>query len=66
MNHMYKILGLLIFTLGLPQTSEAADHKDALLDAVNNAERNPQYSTRDQYRNPYKTLSFFQIEPLYC
>ncbi|MDA8840878.1 methyltransferase domain-containing protein [Gammaproteobacteria bacterium] len=63
MNNMYKILGLLIFTLGLPQTSEAADHKDALLDAVNNAERNPQYSARDQYRNPYKTLSFFQIEP---
>lgn len=63
MNNMYKILGLLIFTLGLPQTSEAADHKDALLDAVNNSERNPQYSARDQYRNPYKTLSFFQIEP---
>ncbi|MBL6702655.1 MAG: hypothetical protein ISQ04_02175, partial [SAR86 cluster bacterium] len=49
MNNMYKILGLLIFTLGLPHTSEAADHKDALLDAVNNAERNPQYSVRDQY-----------------
>ncbi len=63
MKRMYYILGLLIITGSFSTFSYTAHHNDALLDAVNNPERNIKYSARDIFRNPYKTLSFFKIKP---
>ena len=34
----------------------------SLEDAVNSQDRSPKNVARDQYRNPYKTLSFFEIK----
>ncbi len=36
---------------------------DSLRDAVENSDRAAKNMSRDVYRNPYKTLSFFKIEP---
>ena len=63
MKNIYHTLGLLIFVVSFIGNIEAAHHEDALLDAVNNSDRNSKYSARDDYRNPYETLSFFQIKP---
>ena len=63
MKNIYHTLGLLIFVVSFIGNIEAAHHEDALLDAVNNSDRNSKYSARDEYRNPYETLSFFQIKP---
>ena len=51
-----------IFLFGLLSSSFAfAD--DLLKAAINNPDRNPLYVKRDQFRHPYETLSFFQINP---
>jgi predicted methyltransferase len=63
MKNIFQFLGLLTIVVSFSGNIEAAHHKDALLDAVNNPERNVNYSARDNYRNPYETLSFFQIKP---
>jgi len=63
MKNIFQFLGLLTIAVSFSGNIEAAHHKDALLDAVNNPERNVNYSARDNYRNPYETLSFFQIKP---
>ena len=63
MKKIYKILGLLTITVSFSGNMEAAHHKDSLHDAVNNPDRNVKYSARDNFRNPYETLSFFQIKP---
>ena len=63
MKNIYHTLGLLIFVVSFIGNIEAAHHEDALLDAVNNSDRNSKYSARDDSRNPYETLSFFQIKP---
>jgi predicted methyltransferase len=63
MKNIYQILGLLTIAVSFSGNIETAHHKDALLDAVNNPERNAKYSVRDNFRNPYETLSFFQIKP---
>ena len=34
----------------------------SLEDAINSQDRSPKNVARDQYRNPYKTLSFFEIK----
>ena len=59
MKKIFQTLGLLII-IGSFSTffSHTEHHSDALLDAVNNPERNIKYSTRDNFRNPYETLSF--------
>ena len=46
MKNIYKILGLLAITVSFFGGLEAAHHnnKNALLDAVNNPERNAKYS----------------------
>ena len=36
---------------------------DPLRDAVENSDRTAKNVTRDVYRNPYETISFFKIEP---
>ena len=63
MKNIYPTLGLLIFAVSSFTNIEAAHHKDTLLDAINNPDRNAKYSARDNFRNPYETLSFFQIKP---
>ena len=63
MKNIYQTLGLLMIALSFSIFSEAAHHEDALLEAVNNSDRNIQYSARDHFRNPYQTLSFFKIKP---
>ena len=63
MKNIYHTLGLLMFAISFFTNIEAGHHKDTLLEAVNNADRNPKYSVRDNFRNPYETLSFFQIKP---
>ena len=63
MKKIFQILGLLIITGSFSAFSHTAQNSDALLDAINNPERNSKYSARDNFRNPYKTLSFFKIQP---
>jgi len=63
MKNIYQILGLSIISFSFSTNIESAHHEDALLDAINNPERNVKYSARDNFRNPYETLSFFKIEP---
>ena len=63
MKNIYHTLGLLIFAVSSFANIEAAHHEDTLLDAINNSDRNAKYSARDNFRNPYETLSFFQIKP---
>ena len=53
MKNIYQILGLLTIAVSFSGNIETAHHKDALLDAVNNPERDAKYSVRDNYRNPY-------------
>ena len=36
---------------------------DPLRDAVENSDRTAKNVSRDVYRNPYETISFFKIEP---
>ena len=63
MKKIFQTFGLLIITGSFSTFSHTAHHSDALLDAVNNPERNIKYSARDNFRNPYETLSFFNIKP---
>ena len=63
MKNIYPILSLLIIAVSFFANVEAAHHEDPLLDAVNNSDRNVKYSVRDNFRNPYETLSFFEIKP---
>ena len=63
MKYIYHTLSLVIITVSFFVNLEAAHHEDPLLDAVNNSDRNVKYSARDNFRNPYETLSFFKIKP---
>ena len=40
----------------------SALNSHALKEAIQSTERSPEYVLRDQYRNPYETLTFFGIE----
>jgi len=48
MKNIYHTLGLLIIAISFLGNIEAAHHEDALLDAVNNSDRNPKYSARNE------------------
>ena len=63
MKNIYQTLGLFMIALSFSVFSETAHHEDALFEAVNNSDRNIEYSPRDHFRNPYETLSFFKIKP---
>ena len=63
MRKIHQFLGLLLFTAIFSANIQTAHHEDPLLEAINNSDRNIKYSSRDAYRNPYQTLSFFQIKP---
>ncbi len=63
MKNIYKSLAFLMMVLSFSVFVETSHHKDPLLDAINNPNRNIAYSARDEFRNPYETLSFFQIKP---
>ena len=57
MNFIYKII--LTYLLSFSFVA----HGHGLKEAIESTERTPAYVLRDQYRNPYDTLSFFKIEP---
>ena len=58
-NKFYiKILSLLVF--GLSYNSNLFSHN--LEEAVESMDRDPKNVSRDIYRNPYETLSFFEIK----
>src|SRR6056300_1708172 len=63
MKKIHQFLGLLLFTAIFSANIQTAHHEDPLLEVINNSDRNIKYSSRDAYRNPYQTLSFFQIKP---
>ena len=58
-NKFYiKVLSLFIF--GLAYNSSLFSHN--LEEAVESMDRDPKNVSRDIYRNPYETLSFFEIK----
>ena len=59
MNLFYKLFVLFIFFF-LIQTNEVYPNSD-LKEAIENVHRNKNNTVRDQYRNPYETLSFFGL-----
>ena len=63
MKNIYQKLGLFMIALSFSVFTETAHHDDELFEAVNNSDRNIEYSPRDHFRNPYETLSFFKIKP---
>ena len=63
MKNTFSTLCLSLVIFGCSQSDNIANQRDALLEAINDPNRNPSYVKRDQYRNPYETLSFFQINP---
>ena len=63
MKNIYQTSGLAMIIFSFSVFVGTAHHEDALLEAVNNSDRNVAYSARDNFRNPYETLSFFQIKP---
>lgn len=52
-----KILFVFLLVLG------SAISADPLSKAIDNLERKPENIARDAYRNPYETISFFQLKP---
>ena len=63
MKHIFSTLCLFLAVLGFSQSANTANQKDSLFEAINDPNRNPSFTKRDKYRNPYETLSFFQINP---
>tara|TARA_B100000212_G_scaffold177167_1_gene133378 strand:- start:65 stop:871 length:807 start_codon:yes stop_codon:yes gene_type:complete len=63
MKNIFSTLCLFLAVLGLSQSANTSNQKDSLFEAINDPNRNPSYTKRDKYRNPYETLSFFQINP---
>ncbi len=63
MKNIFSSLCLFLAVLGFSQSANTANQKDSLFEAINDPNRNPSYTKRDKYRNPYETLSFFQINP---
>ena len=58
MKNLFKLVSLLIF-LSFP--SIATSHN--LQAAIDSEDRTPKNVIRDEFRNPYETLSFFEIKP---
>jgi predicted methyltransferase len=58
MKNLFKLVSLLIF-LSFP--SIATSHN--LQAAIDSEDRTPKNVIRDKFRNPYETLSFFEIKP---
>jgi len=63
MKNIFSTLCLFLAVLSFSQSANTANQKDSLFEAINDPNRNPSYTKRDKYRNPYETLSFFQINP---
>ena len=63
MKNIFSTLCLFLAVLGFSQSANTSNQKDSLFEAINDPNRNPSYTKRDKYRNPYETLSFFQINP---
>lgn len=55
---------LLSLMVGVPALAAASPAtQQALKAAINGPQRTPAYAKRDQYRHPFKTLTFFGIRP---
>lgn len=63
MKNIFSTLCLFFAVLSFSQSDNTANQKDSLFEAISDPNRNPSYIKRDKYRNPYETLSFFQINP---
>ena len=51
----FLVLALLINASNLPSHS--------VKESIESQDRTPQFTTRDVYRHPYETLTFFNIQP---
>ena len=63
MKNIFSTLCIFFAVLSFSQSDNTANQKDSLFEAISDPNRNPSYIKRDKYRNPYETLSFFQINP---
>tara|TARA_B100000575_G_scaffold218703_1_gene179217 strand:- start:1089 stop:1895 length:807 start_codon:yes stop_codon:yes gene_type:complete len=63
MKNTFGALCLFLAVFGFSQSAKTANQIDSLSEAINDPNRNPSYTKRDKYRNPYETLSFFRINP---
>lgn len=63
MKNIFSTLCLFFAVLSFSQSANTENQKDSLFEAISDPNRNPSYIKRDNYRNPYETLSFFQINP---
>ena len=58
---MSKLISLLSLSFLFSFSSISSAHD--LMAAIQSGDRSPKNITRDEYRNPAKTLTFFQIQP---
>ena len=61
MKNFFNTLSLFLLVFSFSNSVFALNKNESLLEAINDPNRNPAYSKRDKYRNPYETLTFFQI-----
>lgn len=64
---MKKVAGINLTILSLAAVALSAtanaEHHDPLKTAIEGEHRTEAFTERDQYRNPYETLKFFEVEP---
>lgn len=63
MKNILNSVGFISLFLAFSSLTQAAHHADPLLEAIKDPTRNSAYAARDDSRNPYETLSFFNITP---
>ena len=63
MKNIFNSVACISLLLAFSSITHAAHHADPLLEAIKNPARNSAYAERDNSRNPYETLSFFNITP---
>lgn len=61
MKNFFNTLSLFLLVFSFSNSVFALNKNESLLEAINDPNRNPAYSKRDKYRNPYETLTFFKI-----
>ena len=61
MKNIFNSVGFISLLLAFSSMTYSAHHADPLLEAIQNPARNSAYAERDSSRNPYETLSFFNI-----
>ena len=61
MKFFFNTLSLLLLVFSFSHSVFALNKNESLLEAINDPNRNPAYSKRDKYRNPYETLTFYPV-----